>query len=37
MGKEYMEKAINMPCLAKEPLKGRKDRCIYSFKKSKHS
>jgi len=35
MGKEYMEKAINTPCLAKESLKGRRDRGIYSFLKSK--
>lgn len=35
MGKEYVKKDINMPCLTEKPLKRRRDRSIYIFSKSK--
>lgn len=35
MGKEYVKKDINMPCLTEKPLKRRRDRSICIFSKSK--
>lgn len=35
MGKEYVKKDINMPCLTEKPLKRRRNRSIYIFSKSK--